>query len=518
MKLQLLSLNKSNSIYIFLILVLLSSACSKTPDPIKYIPAEKTSWVISFHLSNISRKAKDWQKIFENPLLQSLSMPNLKNAKKLLKNITKSGANFTQKSYFFGFYSEEEAKENYFAFAFQLNSESEFDKFLRNSEEKYTIKSFSGMRYVLLDDRSIIGWVNNVAILISMEKKTSENDLKDKLQKHRDLPESESLIKNNEQLQDLLKEHYDIATWVNMNHFTPPIKHYLRSFLLPIDLNLDKNYITSITKFEDGEVNIDMNFHNLNSSFKDYKPMLKGEIDKKLIENSPVKSPIAVVGLGLNMQNIQKTINSWNLINIIESLTGINPDDVASVLTGDIIVVLKDIKAIKKSKKYDYEIVFGLRVKSEKELDRMFKKFMKEELLTKEEGFYIAPQTASYLAYKDKILYITTSENIKNNILSGSMEKLGKDYDKISTKGCFSLYSNLTKETRQKLPKDLISDDVIMQTIIRNLELPAKNISIITSPINDKNISNTKIKLDFKDKKKNALQSIIESVEGKENL
>ena len=270
--------------------------------------------------------------------------------------------------------------------------------FLRKASNQVPeIKSYSGMRYALIGNKSIIGWVNKVALFIYKESKTDEKVLREALLKLRDLPEDQSLKSNNTQFQKLRVpeySNYDIATWVNLESYEWLVKQSIRRSLLPIVVNLQENYLTAITKFEEGKISIDTKLYNLNESLKEYQNLIKNDIDTQLILDQPSLEPIAVLGLGLDMNGIKKLINNLlpqYLKNQTISFTGVAPDDILDMLSGDILTTLKDIKPDTSSQPgYEYLLSLGIRKKAT--LDSILNKFGSDGTITKRDSFYYAPE------------------------------------------------------------------------------------------------------------------------------
>ncbi|NJO01948.1 MAG: DUF4836 family protein [Bacteroidia bacterium] len=504
---------KSGFLWILCIVFSLFS-CGKSVEHSKYIPKE-TALVICLNLKEITKKAQDWYKLLNHdiPLL------NIQGTDQLGRQLLTAGIDFSSPAYFFSDVSRNSA-ESYYAIAFKLNDESKFDDFLRSlPNQELDINAFSGMRYTLLNNKTILGWANKVALLVAKPEKSTEKALKDRLIKLRDLPEDQSLKASNDQFRRLRISEYDVATWINVKAFDEEVKQFLKNFPLPVNVDLSNNFLTSVTQFHEGEVKMNVKLHNANESLENYQDVVKQGIDPALIRKVPVQSPIGVLGLGLNMKGIKDIFRLLGA-NLVErqtiNLTGSSPNEIMDMLSGDVLAVLKDVRPGNAKEGGKYEYVIGVGIRQQVTLDKILEKFSQEGAIEKRGSVYYAPQVEVYLIEQQNTLLITPSDSIKNSLLrkSSGRDSLASNNDLslLGAKSFFMLHTQLTEETRQKLPSDLFGDDKFAEGMVKFTQTPIESVTINTLPLANQ-ISQTFVVLYFKEKKPNALQLLINMIQ-----
>ncbi|MDX2304405.1 MAG: DUF4836 family protein [Microscillaceae bacterium] len=484
---------------------LLFQSCGNPVENSKYIPKD-ASLVLCFNLANFSQKASDWQKLLNN----DIPFLNIKKNEIFADQLKDSGIDFNSVAYFFSnFYVENQ--ESYYALSIRLSNESKFDEFLRKAFAQVPeIKSYAGLRYAVLGNKSIIGWVNKVALIINRENKTDEKNLRDALLKLRDIPEGESLKANNKQFQRLRLSEYDMAAWVNLESYEWLVKQSIRRSLLPVVVNLKDNYLTAVTKFEDGQILVDTKLHNMNQSLKEYQDVIKKGIDQELVHHLPQFAPLAIVGLGLDMKGIKRLVNSIMLQYVADQtleLTGSSPDQILDMLSGDIVAILKDIKS-DSTRQPNYEYVIGLGIKQISTLDKILSTFKENGILTGGDSTYYAPEQDMYIVKQNNILFVTSSSGIRDDILQIKDQEPETNLSTMANESFFMAYANVEKETREKLPEELFNGDKILEGITKFTETPFESFSINTLPVKD-SVSRTRFVLALKEKKKNSLQMLV---------
>ncbi len=474
-------------------------SCGKPVENSKFIPQD-VSIVFSFDLARFSQKAPDWPEA----LNQDFPLFNLGKKDEMGHRLINSGIDFKSKAYLFSnIYTREDPNENYYALSFKLDNESNFDDFIREfPTQKLDIKSYAGLKYTLVNNKTILGWVNRVALLITKEAKTEEKLLRDALLKLRDLPESQSLKKNNEEFQRLRLSEFDMATWVNLGSFQDVVKTSLKQVPLPITLDLTQNYLTTVTNFNTGQIATEVKLYNLNESLQEYEDVIKDQIAPQMLLEMPIARPLVLLGLGLKMEGITRFYNSLGGYWFNSSTSS----DILQMLNGDILAQLHDIQGGREPK-YEYAISLG--IDEQETLQNVLEKFVEDQVLISRDSFYYAPVPDLYVLERSGFIYLTPSDSIRQQLMisqkttepSEAVQLLGQD-------GFFTLFADVKKESRAKLPSELFQGDRIVEGIVKYTETPVESLSIRIKPIEDK-ISNTRILVRFKEKETNALQLLV---------
>ncbi|MCU0444076.1 MAG: DUF4836 family protein [Microscillaceae bacterium] len=496
---------------ISLALLLGLQTCGISPDNSKFIPKE-ASFALSLNLNTLHQKAGNPQNLLENSFFKAFVSNDALQQDFFLKNFAASGIDWQSKAYIFGDMTEK-ASENYVAISFKLTDESKFDNFLRNiPAQKILVKTYSGLRFAILDNKTILGWLNQVGLLISVNTKSSEEVLLQHLLKLRDLPETESL-KTNEQFKKIQETPHDLATWVNLASFSTPLKQFLRKFFI-LNADLKDNYLTSTTNFGKGEVMTDLKFYNLNKSLAEYKDIFKKGINHKLISRVPVNVPMGALGVGLEMKGVKKLYDDIGMGSLLGSFlnikasTGFNLPELMQMFSGDILAVLKDIKIQEDSQKPDYELVVGLGIARRDILDKVLAKMLADGTLQKDGNSYYAPQSQTYWIEKDSALYATTGIELHQQLLKPDNELANKNLVKLAERSFLMGFTDVREEIRQKLPKELFGNDRMTEGLVKFTKTPLESFAISSLPF-EKDILDTRIVFGFKNHEENALKLIL---------
>lgn len=514
--------------YVFFAAILV--ACGKDPELQKYIP-EKSSLVVCLNGSQLSSKISKDINITE---ALSLWRPDLITTEQnLLSILENSGINLNSNLYAFILDKDDpEMEGRFFSIIFKLIDESKFDRFIRNLHgESPDIKSFAGMRYSMLDNKTIVGWANKTVFVVGKNTISNEKELKKELRKIRELPEEQSLVAKNEQFKNLLEKKFDAASWVKMEAFKNVFNKVIRRYPLPISLDFKENYTTALINFDKGEILVDADYYNLNESLKGYEDIVKSQINTQLLNQLPVSSSVGVLGLSLNADAMKRTFRNLGGIFFekqINKLMGVSSNDIFDMLTGDMLTVIKDVNAssndltVKKTQLVEdsaqYELLLCLSIKNPATLSKILDKFTLDQSLLRQAGCYLDPKSNTFYIEKDQLLYITTSESVKNEVINGKKEDVkmtNKDLDKLTKESFFVMYADISEKTRKNLPSHLFQGDVFTEGLTKNLQTPFESVFINTQPLKNK-ISKSKIRIIFKDKEENALKQVLQIFQKKE--
>lgn len=548
---QFLISKKYSPCFLYLGLFLLTTACGNPPEHSKYIPLN-TSFVNIINIQKIRAKAKNWQEIFQSENTLWLSKDT--TYRKLFKEDWEgSGIDNNNVVYIFSDASQNE-EPNFVAMSIKLENESDFDTFLRKiTDDKQDIKSFEGLKYVLLDKQSIIGWANQVALYLHHPKPTTEEKLKAELIRLHDLPEKDALISQNaqfEELQELVKTN-DVGLWMNLSNFDKSLWRLITQiipdpydFLLPkVDFN--DNFIVSTINFEKGKIKANTKYF-ITHSLSFYEDKLKQGIDTNLIRSFPLERPMSIVGLGLNMENIQKAVKQYdvedvfkkffNLGNVFQDNTGYELNEILESFSGDIVIALDNIEersftrndvdpetgrtTVKTDYRVFYDYVLALGVKDNEVLQKVLDNLNKNEKLFKEANVYSFPVDESltyYFYLKNDIFYVITSEKLKNLLLSDNTQKVSTDVSKLGKGSWFISHSDVQGQTRMKLPPSIFNENQNTEKLIRSLDTPIKAFDTQITPIVDDKM-NIKMEILFLDEEKNTLESLIEFFKKPQNF
>lgn len=512
---------KSSGHLVYCIIALIFCAsCGRPVEHSKYIPKE-ASFVLSLNIPKIKNKSVDWNYLFSRDVLQMVG--DFKDTEILRKNLTKSGIDFDSPVYLFS--EQSDLPENdYFAVSFKIKNESTFDDFLRNFNQEHKgdeedntqlrIRSFSGMRYVLIDNQTILGWMNSAALYIKLSKQAEEDILKNRMIRLRDLPPDRSLLQQKDKMFKFLrlKEH-DLAAWVNLEVYEKKIKNLVNNFPLPLNLDFRNNYLTALINFEKGKAVTKMEFHNGNNSFVSYSRLVKDSLSQNVLSEIPLKNRLAMLGIGLDMKGIKELFN--NLGGAIfegqtQAMTGSTPNEIMDMLTGDFVAVVKDIYEKPKPEQNPYEYIIATGVSQPATLQKIIQKLKEDGEATALDSIsYALPNLGIYLVYHHPLLYMTASEELRVSLSDKSA--LLETTPLQNSKGSFlMLFSDIQEKTRQKLPRSFFGDDRFLEGMVKYTRSPFESASVHVQALRNKNASATFV-INMKDKTQNALKTLAET-------
>lgn len=527
------------------------TSCGNPPEHSKYIPLN-TSFVSIVNINKIRAKADNWQEIFQSE--NTLWFSKDTTYRKLFReNWEGSGIDNEKVIYIFSDASQSE-EPSFVAMSIKLENESDFDAFLRKTtNDEKEIKSFEGLKYVLLDNQSMIGWANQVALYLHHPKPTTEAKLKAELARLHDLPEKDALINQNiqfEELQETVKTS-DIGVWMNLSNFDKPLWRIITQiipdpydFLLPkVDFN--DNFIVSTINFDDGKIRADTEYF-ITHSLSFYQDKLKQNIDTNLIRSFPLERPMSVVGVGLDMENIQKAVKQYdvedvfkkffNLGNVFQDNTGYELNEILESFAGDFVIALDNIEersfsrndtdpetgetVIEKDYRVFYDYILAMGVGDVEVVQEVLDNLEKNEKLTKESNVYKFPidESLTYYFYlKGNIFYVITSEKLKDLLISEDAQKISSDISNLGKGSWFISHSDVQGQTRLKLPPSIFSESQHTEKLIRSLDTPIKAFDTQITPIVDDKMT-IKMEILFLDEEKNTLESLIEFFKKPQNF
>ncbi len=225
--------------------------CGTPVEINKYIP-QNAVWVSSIRPKVLIDHAKKNQKeLFETT--QKYFWGNAKENQKQywLNNITKAGINFAETAYIFEVIPPEK-NEQYTGFTCKLESESNFDAFMRNMPERnFSINSFAGLHYIDFDNKTILAWFNKTILAVRYEVPTDEHTITIRLVKLRDLAKNKSLKNTDIQFKNFLALNTEVNFWakgevlsrfVDFKDFAQPF-HKEDVFVAQISLDENNAYM-----------------------------------------------------------------------------------------------------------------------------------------------------------------------------------------------------------------------------------------------------------------------------------
>lgn len=483
-------------------------ACGAPVDHSKYIPAQ-SNWAVCINMEQLQAKSPEWSDLLNQdiPFLQIASQDRIGD---LFKS---SGINFKEKAFLFSNMGDGRP-DYYIALTFKLSNESAFDRFLRDlPNQNISISSFSGMRFTLINDKTILGWSNRVAYLISKSRNYTLRSLKDQLLRLRDLPEVQSLKSQNEQFRRIRLEKNDLNAWIDVSAFGQEFRQVFQTFPLPLNPNLKNNYLTLSSDFNLGEINSEFKLFNGNQSLTSYQNLVKPNIDPNFISNIPLSLPMGFFSFGLNPGELHKVFKQFGggfFEKSIQSFAGCSSQELLDIFDGDIITMVEDIKSNPEDSLQPYEFLLGLGIAQPREMDSLLMHFRETGFLVAADSFDIFPRANWYVLPKRDILFLTPSDSIRDHLLESQGQHIVPRIVKLSQDSFFLMYLDVQKDTRQKIPSTFFQEDRVSEGVFKNTETPFESLTFNIQPFQNK-INHSELIIQLSDKKNNALELLVEA-------
>ncbi|MCS6822145.1 MAG: DUF4836 family protein [Microscillaceae bacterium] len=509
-----------------LIFAFLYISCGKSPRYLKLIPAD-ASFVIAINTTNIATKVVSWTDLFNSDLFKGFGNGEAKDKSSKVKD---AGIDFLQTAYLFGNANMSDKSKNYVAVLFQLSDEAKFEQFAKNLDNKnsFRIETNEGVKYAISKE-IVASWKDKTAIILSNLKKFNEEQSVALLKALRNTEEKNSLVNQNKQFADLQKESYDISFWLNLSDFNKLLKEGSREVpaLGIFDLNMNNSYITSTLNFEKGKVIARTQYHCPAEIYQEMEKLFKKDMSATLIENLPVAKPLFWVSAGLDMKYIKEGLKSTGFDNMIDkqanTMLGLSLAQVLDIFTGEIALAGKEIKMGEETvstinpetgemdgytvKKPTMNIVLALGVRNSKNIEKILKELSQGDmrLFQKREGVYVTPISANqnlYVISKDKVVYLTNEESIKNSIQKDDKkERIDTKIAALAKNSYFAWWIDMQEQN--KVPNELLDEYGIPQTN------PIESIGLISKPLKN-NIIAFEGTLTLKNKSQNSLRTLLE--------
>ena len=509
--------------FILITLAIFLNACGGggTKDNNSVFIPKSASIAAVVDLKQISSKSTQWRAVFEPEFLEQfdieLDEEEVEGMIKLVQKIMPTISQDDKISVFNGKVTKDRSK-NHFAIAFTITDVDGFEKALQ-SDKGIKILSEKGAKHVFLDEKAILHWKGKSGLYVGYEFKIEnpQQTLKKKVADIRSTSASDALEKNNKNFSALLREEHDIAIWTNQQetrNLTPAVEMY--SKMSPTVANLVKanQYGTSYIDFKPGKMVINGRAFLDEKLTAQYKPVLKVNNDK-IIKNMPIENPLLLLSLSINMADVKKILDEENAYdkfdaNTLEQLKNLNltPKDVAEMLSGDVVVALESV-AIKGLQKIDSKAVVGLGLNNREVFEKFLSQYTKGSvpLLFKKGNIYeplIAPWGVDLkIIVTDDAAFIVTTDNLKEAITASKKALLNSELMKMTGESNFLTYVS-PNDIYNSVPKGTLGNDDLLGALFPLVE------SVIINTLPAKNdLLEGNITINFKDKKKNALEQLL---------
>lgn len=467
---------------------------------------QDANFVVSINFKSLSAKNKDFYKILPEESI------DLKKTKVLQKLINK-GIDLSGTALVFGKTTKEQ-QQVYVAINFILKDVTAFEKALNELENKAKIGTSGGIKYAY-HDNNLIGWKGQTALIVGIDDASEETLLK-KMKEFLATKSSESLSAKNKDYQKFIRKSNDISMWIDYDN--------AEDYLNFRNINPDSKALAEVAKasmystvalnFENGKVVLDVNSFLDKNLKAAYKEVFKKTIANKIIRSIPIKTPSSLLGLAVNMKPLYEILKTEEgIINFDKTPNPakLSSEDLFDLFNGDFLLTTETLQiqdALRS--KYNPDMVLAVGINNKKTLEKLISAAEEINGLNKKGDYYEAKVSdyTFYLIEKGDILYLTSTEKMKDDILKGK-GSMQNEQSKVAEGNGLVMYLNL-QEIIKQLPAAWMG--FIPEDTKENLLPQLGSVSLAMKEFEDYT-STTNLTINFTDKNKNSLVTILEIME-----
>src|SRR5690606_718947 len=124
------------------------------------------------------------------------------------------------------------------------------------------------------------------------------------------LKKEQTLQEADSRLKDILQESADLSLWVSLEKLGQYASSY---YPLGSQIDLKETFLTATCNFEKGKINLDTRYHS-NPAVSEKTSFAKGSITKEVAKAIPSRSPVALLGLSLDIDKLYAYLQEQNMI------------------------------------------------------------------------------------------------------------------------------------------------------------------------------------------------------------
>jgi len=405
------------------------------------------AFVLSIDFKSLTTKGEGWKELLNENTKDLLSLD--KSSDKLITNLTKTGIDFDSKAVVFGKMSKKE-EENYVVAAFKIKSEADFEKALKEGDDKAEVKSEGAIKYTYDKRNTLVAWEKGIALVIAKDKKTEEKVLLDQYKAIKATQAKDGLAQNNKEFATFSQQEKDILAWVNVESLAVIDEETAKN------VKNFKSYELAFN-FENGQLVGDFVLKTIDNPPANLKNLYRTGVNSKLSGSVALDSPTMLFSAALGMKELHELVKESGSLKDRDA-EGIQKDldmttlELFEMLSGDIILAIKDAK-INSAMKGDVEpeAVIALGIGKKELADKFLAALVKRKVIKKEddntyEVAGVEPADVT-LVVKNDALFFTSNGALKDNI-----EKGGKGLD-----------ANFSKLTSGNATVFFLSKDLLKQ-------------------------------------------------------
>lgn len=402
-------------------LLLLLSACHRTPDHAKYLP-KNALMVAEVNTKELSKKIA-WSMITGSNLWEKLSGSKSKHdstkQSEFIKNMQEAGVDELNTFYAYLKNTNTDNGEACFVALIPLKDAMKWEGFVKKTFEMAEIKENKNRKESKLTDEIYAGWTKNLLILISVQKtQNSYNDFDaanttslvaedTKLAAHLESAfavSTDNSLMSDERFATFQKSKHDLGFWVNidavMSSYGSKNIDAMTGGLSLSNTMWRNSAFSAGTNFEKGAIVTDMVMYSsdeLKEINKIYSPK---NIDEDLVNKVPSSGLDFMMAYSMSPEATQKTIEKMGMLGLANGYLkeqNISIEEIMSAISGDMVFALNNYTQTKETLlfdssdesssfanyKTDMEVLFAIKLKEKAAFSKILKLAIDYRMLRK---------------------------------------------------------------------------------------------------------------------------------------
>lgn len=369
---------RSRILYLVLPLLLLLSACHRTPDHVKYIP-KNALMVAEINTKELSKKIA-WELITNSNLWDKLrgkaSKEDSAKQSEFIKNMKEAGVDELNSFYAYLKNNGANDKEACFVALIPLKDATKWESFVKKSFAGASIKENKTRKEAKLTDDIYAGWTSNLLIVVSVQSNQNNYNLSmddapaapavDKevlMASH--LESAFNVSKENALMSDarfaaFQKNKHDLGFWVNieevMNSYGSKNLGMMTGGLSFANTMWKNAAFSATTNFEKGKIVTDMLMYSSNEMKDINKQFGNEKIDNDVVSRIPNAGLDYVLAYHLSPQGTQKMIEKMGMLGLMNGYLkeqNLSVEEIMDAISGDMVFSMNNYTQTKETLLFD---------------------------------------------------------------------------------------------------------------------------------------------------------------------
>lgn len=498
------------SISLLSILYLFSACNDSSKEPVIYIPSD-AHMAIHIDLKSMSGKAENWQTLFSPDNLSKWDVPI--ESQEAMSKVIQEGLDTESPILVFG----KTKKDEYSVLVFRAKDRSIFQEIIEDNDGEFKSADGTTAYYVVLNEGESYAFADGDGILL-LNKNGSEEEAIAFYQSLKEITPENALSAKNQEYKSLISQPHEIAFWLDSPLLSNDNLSALRSLGMPgLSKSEEPNrQATGVILFEEGKASLNLNV-SLEEDLKNrLEKILSSQSSEAVAKNIPISTPSALLAFSLNMDGLYEVMKAEGQTREMKEsseLLGLSEQELLNVFAGNAALNLGQLSLLSLGEgKIKAETILSIPFQNEKAVNKMLEEAVKEGALENKGDFYYTEEEVAdlyvvdiFIFTKDKTLYATITEDMKDKIMKGEHTLKGEYTTILKDQGAF-LYFDIPQVYDEI---GLLGANVFEEVDVKAISQAISSASLGIPALKDGKLQ---ITLDIRtsDKGKNALEVLVD--------